>query len=348
MSQTTANTLATFHLADGDKWDTYIKQRPGYPDSMFQRWLDYHGKDNKLESIYDLGTGGGVGAMALLKALPRLHRHDPANSSLKTLHLSDPGEANIAAARHNLTPTRFPGINFTFHRGPGEEPNPNIAPGTLDMVMACECLHWTRIEPTMRNIAASLRPGGTFAAILYNATPRIIGDGDGDGNPAARQAQLAVERLWQRTLDARGAQTDVRARLQCANGLDFVPMDPAVWERGSVVRWYCAVRNREWAFEELLLGLAEEEIAAGRPRVWADFGPGREVEEVVEQDLVDWGRRGVGVAELRAWQAARRPGAFDDVFETGEWKLLERAVEEGGGRCDVEIPALMILGKKKK
>lgn len=340
MSNTSTNNLNTFQLEDEDQWDTYLKHRPQYPDSMFKRWLEYHGKDNKLEAVHDLGTGGGVGALAFLKALPRLR--GPAGIPIKTFHLSDPGAANIAAAARNLTAARFPGINFTFHHGPGEKPNPNIAPGSLDMVMACECLQWTPIEETMKQIAASLRPGGTFATVLYLSEPRIL------GNPAARKAQFDVERVWRETLVERKSLVwPVKLRLQAANGLDFVRMDPEVWEKGSVVRWYCNVRNREWAFDELLSGFSEEEIAANRPPTWADFGEGKEREEIVESDMEDWGRRGVGIKEMEEYMIARMPGAFDDVVETKEWKALERAMEEGGGKCDVEIPVLMILGKKK-
>ncbi|KAJ4413925.1 hypothetical protein N0V82_008230 [Gnomoniopsis sp. IMI 355080] len=343
MSQTATNTLATFQLVDEDRWDTYIKHRPGYPDSMFQRWLDYHGANNNLESIHDLGTGGGVGPLALLQALPRLRGDSCGGGNntpiIKMVHLSDPGAANIAAAGRNLTSTRFPGVHFTFHRGRGEDPNPNVGPGTLDMVTAYECLHWTDIEPTMRNVAAYLRPGGTFAAVHYYAVPRIV------NNPTARQAQLDMEVLYSRTLAERGARMDTKLRLQVATGLDFVPMDPDVWQ--GVVRRYVNVRNREWICDEMLLGsgLTEAEISARAPRRWMDFA--REKEEVVEQDWEDWGRRGVGVQELREYQAGRMPGVFDDFAETAEWKALERAVDEGGGRVDVEIPMTMILARKK-
>lgn len=343
MSKTATDTMYAFHLVDEGQWETYIKHRPGYPDSMFRRWLDHHGRNNKLEAVHDLGTGGGVGTIAFLKSLPRILGEVP----IKTFHLSDPGEANISAARRNLTSVQFPGVNsvqfpgvnFTFHQGPAEEMNPNIAPGTLDMVMACECLHWTSIEPTMRNVAASLRPGGTFATILYLPVPRVR------GNPAAVEAQHALERLWRRELDARGVVSPPRSRLQMANGLDYVPMDPEVWEPGSVVRWYCNVRNREWVNEELMAGISEEDVAAYRPPLKADFG--REREEVVMEDLDDWGRRGVGAQELRNYMDARMPGVFDDILESDEWSDLVTAIERQGGRCDVEIPAVMIMARKK-
>lgn len=339
MSQTsTIADISTFQLSDPEKWNHYIRHRPQYPESMFEKWLAYHGENEPLEAVHDLGTGGGVGALAFLNAISKIRGSNP----VKTMYLSEPGAENLEAARRNLTSGRFPGVTFKFHRGPGEEPNPDIAPQSLDMVMACECLHFTDIEPTMANIASYLRPGGTFVTIMYLAIPRIL------NNPSARDLQKKFESKWRVETVRRGNVFDLRKRLQAATALDFVPMDTNLWQEGSVVRWFCNVPNREWAFEELIWDMSPEEIETYKPKRGAHFEKdgGTEKEEVVT-DRENWGLRGVTVDKMRDIYAARQPGALDNFPELPEWKALVEEMERVGGKVDVEVPALMILAKRR-
>lgn len=345
MSQTaTVAEYDTFSLAAPECWDHYIQYRPKYPDSMFAKWLAYHGEDEPLEAVHDLGTGGGVGAQAFLRALPRL-RKDGANP-VRTMYLSDPSEANLAAAWRNLTTDQFPGTTFQFHQGPGEEPNPDIAPGSLDLVMACECLHFTDIEPVMHNVARYLRPGGTFATIIYYAIPPIL------HNERARALQCDFERAWRDAMVERGHDFATRHRLQIAMGLDFVPLDQpqGYWQEGSVVRWYCNVADRAWPFDDLVQDLDADARARHAPRRCTHFerDGGTEKEEVVT-DLQDWGMRGVTPAQMRELYAARQPGAYDDFYrEMPEWKALEAEIARApGGTVDVVVPAMMVMAKRK-
>lgn len=339
MSQTATITANTFQLADPEKWDHYIKHRPQYPDSMFEKWLAYHGENEPLQAVLDLGTGGGVGAQAFLRALTKIR----GTNSVKTMYLTEPGAANIEAARRNLTTRHFPGTTFKFHHGPGEELNPDIAPRSLDLVMACECLHFTDIEPVMNNIASYLRPGGTFVTIVYHAIPRIL------NNDRARALQKELGRAWREELERRSFLFDLQKQLQAAMGLDFVPLDDERhWRADSVVRWYCNVSNREWAFEEMARDVNPEDLARHQPRRCArlekDGGP--EKEEVVT-DLAGWGMQGVTVDKLRDIYAARQPGTLDDFPEMPEWKALAAEIEKGGGTVDLEVPAMMVLAKRK-
>lgn len=336
MSQT-ATITNTFQLADPEKWDQYIKHRPQYPDSMFEKWLAYHGENEPLQAVLDLGTGGGVGAQAFLRALTKLR----GANSVKTMYLTEPGAANIEAARRNLTTRRFPGTTFQFHHGPGEQPNPDIAPRSLDLVMACECLHFTDIEPVMDNIASYLRPGGTFVSVVYYAVPRIR------NNDRARALQQQLGQAWRTEIERKGILFALPKRLQTAMGLDFVPLDARLWREDSVVRWYCNVTNREWAFEEHVEDLSPEELARQGPRRCArlekDGGP--EKEEVVT-DLEGWGMQGVTADKMRQIYAARQPGMLDDFPDMPEWKALAAEIERGG-TVDLVVPAMMILAKRK-
>lgn len=339
MSQTaTVESVATFQLTDPEEWKHYIKYRHQYPVSMFERWLAYHGEGEPLESVHDLGTGGGVGALAFLEALPKIRGANP----VRTMYLSDPGAANIEAARQNLTAERFPGVAVRFHHGPGEAPNPDIAPGSLDLCMACECLHWTDIEPVMANIARALRPGGTFATVIYLAVPRIL------HHDHLRALQRRLEVAWRAETARRGHNSPPRKRLQAAMALDFVPLDTGLWQAGSVVRWYCNIHNREWPFEELTWNFTPEELERYRPTRHVHFerDGGTEKEEVVT-DQETWGLKGLTVDQLRDKYSARQPGALDDFTELPEWKALVEGIEKVGGIVDVEVPALMILAKRK-
>lgn len=335
---TTASELYEYHLSTTDQWDQYIEHRPPYPDSMFEKWLAFHGENEPLSAVHDLGTGGGVGTLAFLKALPRLRGTNP----IQNMYLSDPGVVNIEAARRNLTPQRFPGVSFHFHQGAGEHGNPDIAPGSLDMVMACECLHWTEIEPTMAHIARSLRPGGTFAGVLYLAIPRLT------SSAQAAQRQQAFERAWRTIATRRGTLWSVYHTLQACMGLDFVPLDRELWADRPRLRWYCNVTNREWPMEELMCIYSRETIEQNRPKNWAvvDKEAGLGTEEVVT-DRDNWGMRDMTAEKLKQIYLARQPGAFDDFTDLPEWKALEEEIDRLGGKVDGEVPAVMVLAKKK-
>lgn len=340
MSETTVTeNMSIFHLSNPDKWDHYLKYRPQYPDSMFEKWFAYHGENEPLEAVHDLGAGGGVSALAFLNALPKIRG---APSPVKTMYLSDPGAVNLDAARRNLTSQRFPGVAFHFHQGPGEELNPDIAPGSLDLVMACECLHFTKIEPTMKNIASYLRPGGTFATIMYLATPRILNN----DRVLARQREFEI--MWRAETTRRGKGIHLPSRLQAGMGLDFIPLDKALWQEGSVVRWYCNIANREWPFQDLICELSPEAIDKYKPtrRIHLEKDGGTEKEEE-ETDLESWGMKDITVEQMRGIYAAWQPGALDDFPELPEWKAFVEEIERAGGKVDAEVPAMMILAKRK-
>ena len=48
--------------------------------------------------------------------------------------------------------------------------------GSVDLIMACECIHWTRPEIAIAEFARELCAGGTLVITHYNY-PRIVGHG---------------------------------------------------------------------------------------------------------------------------------------------------------------------------
>lgn len=133
-----------------DVWKHYLQSRPSYPDSLWHQWIEYH--QGPLITAHELGTGCGIGAAGLLAASHT--RGHP----IKHMILSDPSESNVITAKELLKAEDYPGTRLSFHQKTGEDSF--LEPGSVDMVIACECLHFTDIERAISSIHASLRPGG--------------------------------------------------------------------------------------------------------------------------------------------------------------------------------------------
>lgn len=232
MASTQTSTTTTW--ADGDDhsfslgqdtWESYMMYRPPYPASMWKMWLDYH--RGPLDAIHDLGTGCGVGAAGFLDAARA------GGQPVRRAVFSDPNASNVAATRALVTraaPTRFPGVACEFHQEPGEASF--LPEGSMDLVMACECLHWTDIEECVASAHASLRPGGTFAAVLYDPGSATVA-----GNAAATAAFDAVYEdkmagilAGRHRMNIRGYDhTDRSGRKRPYSALNFVPLAADKW-----------------------------------------------------------------------------------------------------------------------
>lgn len=312
-----------------DVWDNYMKYRPNYPDSMWNEWLDYH--RGPLATAHDLGTGCGIGAAKLLTAARA--RGQP----IKNMILSDPTDTNIQTTKDFLVgQNHFAGTEFTFHQQPGE--NQFLPPGSVDLVIACECLHWTEIDKAIAAMHASLRPGGTAAAVFY-ALPslRIL------NNDAAQAAwaKIAAERAAKREAEPRILSPRVQPR-QLGMGLNFVPMDKALWE--DVVRTWINFPNGKTEWSSL-----NPEHAALNPKSWAQapsmIDPKTDTLRWVD-DHDGWGLRECTIEEIKGILSTMI--MFADIPMDGEaWKELESAVKEGGGTVHVVWPATTLLGRKK-
>ncbi|TQW10940.1 methyltransferase domain-containing protein [Cordyceps javanica] len=137
-----------FSLAQ-EAWASYKEHRPEYPQSMFDRWYDYHrAHGGKFDTAHDVGAGGGILSAKLAQ-------------SFAHVVVSDPGASNLALARSALQPAS----RFTFHLGPGEASW--LPAASVDLVAYGESLHWMDTRPALAAAAASLRPGGTVAAVFY-------------------------------------------------------------------------------------------------------------------------------------------------------------------------------------
>lgn len=235
MASTQSTTTATTATGDDhsfslgqDTWESYLVYRPPYPESTWKLWLDYH--RGPLNAIHDLGTGCGVGAAGFLDAARAAHG---GKQPVRRAFFSDPNASNVATTRELVTraaPVRYPGVEFAFHQQPGEASF--LPEGSLDLVMACECLHWTEIDECVASVHASLRPGGTFAAVLYDPGFATVA-----GNPAATAAFEAVYEdkiagliQGRHRMNITGLDSgNVNSKKRPYNALNFVPLEADKW-----------------------------------------------------------------------------------------------------------------------
>lgn len=334
------NTTRPFALDVGD-WDHYVKYRPAYPETMWKSWLAYH--KGPLESLLDVGTGGGVGAASLLAVA------STQGQNVKNLYLSDPGESNLVAAKKNFESgdaSSTGGMQVHYHRGPAEEAFPGLGMGLVDMIIACASIHWTDIEVAINTAADALRPGGTFAAVVY-PQPTIRGD---DEAAEALAAVFEQRRRFQDDAsekngdDGKGPSSTraIRARAyrNLSIGLNYVPFDSEKWE-GVHRRTANLPPDGKWPL---------------RDSTWARYGEpknavveGRDEVELPEKDDW-WTRKEYTVDQLKEFfqTLGYEPFVMDGrLWATDEFKKFKELVKAKGGTFELVWPVATVLARRK-
>lgn len=327
MGSTTDDTFA--FSVKTDSWDHYAKYRPSYPDSMWSTWLDYH--SGPLDSIMDVGTGGGVGAAGLL-AVARVR-----GTQVKRVYLSDPNDDNLSAAKKNFTPERFPGVDFHFHRGPAEDLFPGVPPRSVDMLISCASIHWMDVETATATFADTLRPDGTFGAVVY-PQPTVKGD---EEVATALGEVFEQRRRFQDASDALNVMQSIRARCyrNLSIGLDYVPFEPQRWT---------AVRRR-------VANLPKDGKWPLRDSSWSHYGePKLAVREDEEYEKVEndenYVRKGYAVDQLKEFfqTLGYEPFVMDGrLWESEAFRKFSEIVEARGGKFDLVWPVATTLARTK-
>lgn len=174
--------VSTLTDAQSYEIEQYCAHRPEYPASLWALFTTYH--HGPLRIAHDIGTGYGNGIEGLLRSLKL------GGNSLTHAILTEPKSFLLDAARIRLPPL-FPHTTFAYRnkKGEGAWDSPlGIATGQLDLVMSCEAIHWTILTPTLAHINQSLRPGGTFGAVVYAPLPNVV-----DNAPATASLRRVVE-----------------------------------------------------------------------------------------------------------------------------------------------------------
>ena len=119
----------------------YARARPDYPPALFA-WLNGQCRQHAL--AWDCGTGNGQAARALAPYFERVIA-------------SDGSAAQIGQARAQDN-VRF--CVFTAE-------SPALAPDSVDLVTAAQCLHWFDINRFFAAVQTVLKSGGVIAAWAY-------------------------------------------------------------------------------------------------------------------------------------------------------------------------------------
>lgn len=240
-------------------------------------------------------------------------------------YVSDPGEANIAAARARLQPAD----KFTFNQSPAEVQWPG--PASVDLAVICNALHWTDAPVVMANLAATLKPGGSFACCMqafrvnFPQSPRL------DALWLAA-TEAVMSRLHRDGHLSDAIKAGIRHSYSGYEGVD-VPAE----HFADVRRWQVNVREDDATpYRFTKTGEFEE-----NPRRVKDS----ETEEYVQDP--GWQRQ-VDVEWLRGFLRTTTLPLGDDIWALPQWVELERVIKnEFGGRVTAEWPVYMLLATRK-
>ncbi|KAJ5824329.1 hypothetical protein N7447_006669 [Penicillium robsamsonii] len=295
-----------FNANQGVNWSDYLTFRPVYPPSFFERVFTYHSqKPHSTWSLaQDIGAGCGIVASSLA---PRFDK----------VIVSDPNDGYTALARRLLVEeSRFPEPSFRFLKESAERSS--VDSGSVDLIMACECIHWTRPEFAIREFARELCPRGTLVITHYNY-PRIV------GNERAQQAWGAVCSFYAGEVDDPMLDHALRILNSGTEALGFPVED---WER--VKRLYVNARGSIDAFR-INDRVGESQVKDGEEIVWEE----EDTDWMDEQDC-DWFK---GYAST--WTTPRV--SESDINPL--WDEMERAFE--GKKVKTATPLAMVFATKR-
>ncbi|KAK2600443.1 hypothetical protein N8I77_009974 [Diaporthe amygdali] len=304
-------------------WEAYHRFRPLYPNSMFNMWLSYHQDlgNGTFQSAHDIGAGPGPVARRLV------HRFD-------RVIVSDAGEANLVAAKHMLSFSAPPAeirSKCTFIHSPAESVHKSIPPSSIDFASVAMAFHYFDAPNAIKSIAATLRPGGTLAAVTYGFMLKF------PDHPA-------LEKMWYRVASKESLRlikeglfpAAVKGLAAAMSGLDFVPLPVELFKPGARRIWV----NVDEA-DERPLYFVDEDHSCWEPAP-NRIGPPDSREYVKDQS---W-RRKADADWLRGFLASCQMGFGQQTWDTNEWKELEAAVLSAGRQVTVEWPVAMILATR--
>lgn len=194
------------------KWEEYIKHRPLYPPSYYNRIYKYHSQhSDKWDVAHDVGTGPGIISQELA-------------NKFKHVIASDPNEGYVDIACDRLTNEfGFPKSQFTFLQESAEKSS--VEDGTVDLLIMAQAMHFTDVEAAMESFARQVKSGGTVAISFYSRAYFA-------NNP---KAQAAFDKIWDTWTGKLVGMGGLLARtLQYTDStFDIVPFPTKFWEPGA-------------------------------------------------------------------------------------------------------------------
>lgn len=223
------------HTDFGLRSRDYAEQRPGFPDSFYDRIACFRPLTGAR--VLDLGTGPGV------VALPLAERG-------AIVIGTDISENQIAAARE-LAAARGLADRCTFEVEPAERSR--FESGRFDLITAGQCWHWFDHARALAECTRLLAPGGLLVIAHYCYLPQhsqVVRDSESlvlELNPSWKLANFnglfpslvdavvtdAMKLCEQFAYDHDRAMTQAawRARMRTCNGVGSGGMDPATVDR---------------------------------------------------------------------------------------------------------------------
>lgn len=205
------------------------------------------------------------------------------------------------------------------------------APASLDMAIICNALHWCDADAVMRNLAATLRPGGTFACCMQAFRINF-------------PQSTKLDALWLEATSTLMAKLKLQGGLSpaiqmgvknCYSGYDGVEVPSELFT--DVRRWHVNARQGD--------------ATPYRFTTPGDFeeNPSRVQEGETEKIVQDAGwQREVDVDWLKGFLRTTTLDLGDDIWALKPWVELERVVEEEfGGKVTAEWPVYVLLGTRK-
>ncbi|KAI0152450.1 S-adenosyl-L-methionine-dependent methyltransferase [Hypoxylon sp. NC0597] len=308
VSKTETSSMAKelgFSPKQGVNWSNYLVYRPIYPTSFFERIYHYHAqKPGASWSIaHDVGAGCGIVSRTLA-------------ARFGSVIVSDPNDGYVTLARKLLVEEALlPESKFKFLQEPAEKSS--VESGTVDLITACECLHWTTPDAAIKEFNRELKAGGTLA-VTYYSRPLIEG---------SERAQEAWKAFWaEHWKKAQGKAIEDACRI-ANTGFENVEFPEQDWE--IVKRIYINTRGNINAFAVNDL-TSESKIKESEEQVW------------VEGDE-DWSDV-KGIQWFKGYVSTWAPSVPESDIQ-GAWDDLELALE--GKQVKIRTPVAMIFATKK-
>ncbi|KAI1762924.1 S-adenosyl-L-methionine-dependent methyltransferase [Hypoxylon sp. FL1150] len=294
-----------YSISQGVNWSDYIASRPVYPTSFFERIYSYHAqKPGAAWSIaHDVGAGCGIVSSTLA-------------SRFDNVVVSDPNDGYAALARKLLVEEALlPESRFRFLQETAEDSS--LESGTVDLITACECIHWTTPDASIKEFSRELKAGGTLA-ITYYTRPLI------DGHERAGKAWLALWVAFSQI--SKGGLYD-KAYYIANNGLDTLEFPEEEWE--SVKRVYINAHGTLEAFavNDLIGG---SKVKDGEEIIWVE-----DDEDWCHMHGIEWFK-----AFLATWMPSTPVSALQAY-----WDELELALD--GKEVRTRTPLAMVFATKR-
>jgi len=126
----------------------YQQNRPSYPPRLVDWIIDTTGCRPPAD-VADIGCGTGIATRLFVVKGFRVVGIDPSDEMLAVARREE-GRARYVRAEAEAT---------------------SLADASVDIVVAAQCFHWFKLEPTLRELGRILRPGGWCAAFWNLRAP---------------------------------------------------------------------------------------------------------------------------------------------------------------------------------